>query len=147
MTTNAAPLGQTMTAMITPMTPDGTVDYDGAAPLADYLAPGMRNDGPGGTGPPAAAPTTARAGHAPQDRGGQGRQGRPGRHLAGAGQDRLRLLLRNRHAEPAVALPRRGRFHQRGRPRGRRPATRDDRRVRRGRRAPGPAASLRSRAG
>ena len=30
MTTNAAPFGQMMTAMITPMNPDGTVDYDGA---------------------------------------------------------------------------------------------------------------------
>src|SRR5271157_4576783 len=30
MTTNAAPFGQMVTAMITPMTPDGTVDYDGA---------------------------------------------------------------------------------------------------------------------
>src|ERR1700732_4081056 len=41
----ASPFGQMMTAMITPMTPDGTVDYDGAARPADYRATDMRNDG------------------------------------------------------------------------------------------------------
>jgi 4-hydroxy-tetrahydrodipicolinate synthase len=34
-----------MTAMVTPMTPEGAVDYDGAARLADYLVTSMRNDG------------------------------------------------------------------------------------------------------
>ena len=45
MTTIQAPFGQMITAMITPMTPDGTVDFDGAARLADYLVTDMRNDG------------------------------------------------------------------------------------------------------
>jgi 4-hydroxy-tetrahydrodipicolinate synthase len=44
-TEGSAPFGQMVTAMITPMTPDGTVDYDGAARLADYLVTDMRNDG------------------------------------------------------------------------------------------------------
>jgi 4-hydroxy-tetrahydrodipicolinate synthase len=34
-----------LTAMITPMTPDGAVDYEGAARLATYLVDDMRNDG------------------------------------------------------------------------------------------------------
>ena len=34
MTTTSAPFGRLMTAMITPMTSDGAVDYDGAAKLA-----------------------------------------------------------------------------------------------------------------
>ena len=37
----APPFGQMLTAMITPMTPDGSVDYDGAARLADYLVTGF----------------------------------------------------------------------------------------------------------
>src|SRR5271156_1382894 len=45
MTTTQAPFGQMVTAMITPMTPDGTVDYDGAARLADYLITEMHNGG------------------------------------------------------------------------------------------------------
>ena len=43
--TPAAPFGRMLTAMITPMTADGAVDYDGAARLADYLVAEMRNDG------------------------------------------------------------------------------------------------------
>src|ERR1700724_689520 len=72
MTTNAAPysagpggrppqtppFGQMVTAMITPMTPDGTVDYDGTARLADYLVTDMRNDGLVGNGTPGEAPPT-----------------------------------------------------------------------------------------
>jgi 4-hydroxy-tetrahydrodipicolinate synthase len=61
MTTNAAPFGQMVTAMITPMTPDGTVDYDGAARLADYLVTGMRNDGLVVNGTTGEAPTTTDA--------------------------------------------------------------------------------------
>jgi len=38
MTMNPAPFGQMVTAMITPMTSDGTVDYDGAARLAQECA-------------------------------------------------------------------------------------------------------------
>src|SRR5256884_6912048 len=52
------PFGQMMTAMITPMTPDGTVDYDGAARLADYLVTDMRNDGLVVNGTTGEAPTT-----------------------------------------------------------------------------------------
>jgi 4-hydroxy-tetrahydrodipicolinate synthase len=40
-----APFGRMLTAMITPMTPDGAVDYEGAARLATYLVDDMRNDG------------------------------------------------------------------------------------------------------
>ena len=45
MTTTSAPFGRLMTAMITPMTSDGAVDYDGAARLAAYLVDDMRNEG------------------------------------------------------------------------------------------------------
>src|ERR1700731_1156660 len=58
MTTNAAPFGQMLTAMITPMTSDGAVDYDGAARLAEYLVTDMRNDGLVINGTPGEAPTT-----------------------------------------------------------------------------------------
>ncbi len=47
-----------ITAMITPMTPDGAVDYDGAARLADYLVTAMRNDGLVINGTTGEAPTT-----------------------------------------------------------------------------------------
>ena len=40
-----APFGRMLTAMITPMTAEGAVDYDGAARLASYLVDDMRNDG------------------------------------------------------------------------------------------------------
>ena len=42
---SSAPFGQMITAMVTPMTPAGAVDFDGAARLADYLVTDMRNDG------------------------------------------------------------------------------------------------------
>src|SRR6201995_1875757 len=58
MTTNPAPFGSMVTAMITPMTSDGTVDYDGAARLADYLVTDMRNDGLVVNGTTGEAPTT-----------------------------------------------------------------------------------------
>src|ERR1700683_4007856 len=58
MTTSSAPFGQMITAMITPMTPDGAVDYDGAARLADYLVTAMRNDGLVINGTTGEAPTT-----------------------------------------------------------------------------------------
>src|ERR1700722_7359146 len=57
-TTTAAPFGRLMTAMITPMTPDGTVDYDGAARLAAYLVDDMRNEGLVVNGTTGEAPTT-----------------------------------------------------------------------------------------
>ena len=59
MTTNSAPFGSMVTAMITPMTSDGTVDYDGAARLADYLVADMRNDGLVVNGTTGEAPTTS----------------------------------------------------------------------------------------
>src|ERR1022692_4538338 len=61
MTTIQAPFGPMITAMITPMHPDGTVDYDGAARLADYLITGMRNDGLVLNGTTGEAPTTTDA--------------------------------------------------------------------------------------
>jgi 4-hydroxy-tetrahydrodipicolinate synthase len=57
-TTTAAPFGRLMTAMITPMTLDGTVDYDGAATLAAYLVTDMRNTGLVVNGTTGEAPTT-----------------------------------------------------------------------------------------
>lgn len=50
-----------VTAMITPMTPDGAVDFDGAARLADYLVTDMRNDGLVINGTTGEAPTTTAA--------------------------------------------------------------------------------------
>lgn len=56
--TTMAPLGRLMTAMITPMTSDGAVDYDGAARLAAYLVDDMRNEGLVVSGTTGEAPTT-----------------------------------------------------------------------------------------
>jgi 4-hydroxy-tetrahydrodipicolinate synthase len=53
-----APFGRTMTAMITPMTSDGSVDYEGAARLASYLVDDMRNEGLVVNGTTGEAPTT-----------------------------------------------------------------------------------------
>ena len=205
----AAPFGRMLTAMITPMTADGGVDYDGAARLATYLVNEMRNDGlvisgttgeaptttdaekerllravieavgdraaivagvgtndtahtcelarqaeragasglllvtpyynkppqsglvahftraadatglpvilydiPGRTGDPHRHRDPAPAGRAPADRGRQGRQGRSRRGLAGHGGYRPGLLLRRRHAEPALAVGRGGRLRR-----------------------------------
>jgi 4-hydroxy-tetrahydrodipicolinate synthase len=47
--------------MITPMTGDGAVDYDGAARLADYLVTDMRNDGLVVSGTTGESPTTTDA--------------------------------------------------------------------------------------
>jgi 4-hydroxy-tetrahydrodipicolinate synthase len=58
MTTTTAPFGRLMTAMVTPMTPDGAVDYDGAAALAAYLVGDMRNEGLVVNGTTGEAPTT-----------------------------------------------------------------------------------------
>jgi 4-hydroxy-tetrahydrodipicolinate synthase len=58
MTMSSAPFGQMITAMVTPMTPEGAVDYDGAARLADYLVTDMRNDGLVINGTTGEAPTT-----------------------------------------------------------------------------------------
>jgi len=61
MTMSNAPFGQMITAMVTPMTPEGAVDYDGAARLADYLVTAMRNDGLVINGTTGEAPTTTDA--------------------------------------------------------------------------------------
>jgi 4-hydroxy-tetrahydrodipicolinate synthase len=58
MSTTTAPFGRMMTAMITPMAPDGAVDYDGAARLAAYLVDDMRNEGLVVNGTTGEAPTT-----------------------------------------------------------------------------------------
>jgi 4-hydroxy-tetrahydrodipicolinate synthase len=47
--------------MITPMTGDGAVDYDGAARLAEYLVTDMRNDGLVISGTTGESPTTSDA--------------------------------------------------------------------------------------
>ena len=60
-TTTAAPFGRLMTAMITPMTRDGAVDYDGTAALAAYLVDDMRNEGLVVNGTTGEAPTTTDA--------------------------------------------------------------------------------------
>jgi 4-hydroxy-tetrahydrodipicolinate synthase len=57
----AAPFGRMLTAMITPMTSDGAVDYDGAARLAQYLVSEMRNDGLVISGTTGESPTTSDA--------------------------------------------------------------------------------------
>jgi 4-hydroxy-tetrahydrodipicolinate synthase len=57
----AAPFGRMLTAMITPMTEDGAVDYDGAARLAEYLVSEMRNDGLVISGTTGESPTTSDA--------------------------------------------------------------------------------------
>jgi 4-hydroxy-tetrahydrodipicolinate synthase len=61
MTTTSAPFGPMVTAMITPMTPEGAVDYDGAARLAEYLVTDMRNDALVLNGTTGEAPTTTDA--------------------------------------------------------------------------------------
>ncbi|HUJ05025.1 MAG TPA: 4-hydroxy-tetrahydrodipicolinate synthase [Streptosporangiaceae bacterium] len=57
----AAPFGRLLTAMVTPMTADGAVDYAGAARLADYLVTSMRNDGLVISGTTGESPTTSDA--------------------------------------------------------------------------------------
>jgi len=50
-----------LTAMVTPMTADGAVDYAGAASLAEYLVTDMRNDGLVISGTTGESPTTSDA--------------------------------------------------------------------------------------
>jgi 4-hydroxy-tetrahydrodipicolinate synthase len=56
--TTTAPFGRAMTAMITPMATDGSVDLDGAARLATYLVDEMRNEGLVVNGTTGEGPTT-----------------------------------------------------------------------------------------
>ncbi|WP_106581188.1 4-hydroxy-tetrahydrodipicolinate synthase [Murinocardiopsis flavida] len=57
-TTPHAPFGRMLTAMVTPMHADGSVDYDGAARLATYLVEEQRNDGLIISGTTGESPTT-----------------------------------------------------------------------------------------
>jgi 4-hydroxy-tetrahydrodipicolinate synthase len=50
-----------LTAMVTPMTSEGAVDYDGAARLAEFLVTEMRNDGLVISGTTGESPTTSDA--------------------------------------------------------------------------------------
>jgi 4-hydroxy-tetrahydrodipicolinate synthase len=58
MTNTTAPFGRLLTAMITPMTSDGVVDYDGAGRLATHLVDDMRCEGLVISGTTGEAPTT-----------------------------------------------------------------------------------------
>ncbi len=59
--TQAPPFGRMLTAMVTPMTADGSLDCDGAARLAAYLVDDMRNDGLVISGTTGESPTTTDA--------------------------------------------------------------------------------------
>jgi 4-hydroxy-tetrahydrodipicolinate synthase len=59
--TQDPPFGRMLTAMVTPMTADGSLDYDGAARLAAYLVDEMRNDGLVLSGTTGESPTTTDA--------------------------------------------------------------------------------------
>src|SRR5258708_28791101 len=59
--TPAAPFGRLLTAMVAPMTSDRSVDYAGAARLADYLVTQMRNEGLVMSGSTGESPTTSDA--------------------------------------------------------------------------------------
>lgn len=54
-----APFGRMLTAMVTPMTRDGAVDYEGAGRLAEHLVTSMRNDGLVISGTTGESPTTS----------------------------------------------------------------------------------------
>ncbi|GAB3671294.1 4-hydroxy-tetrahydrodipicolinate synthase [Actinocorallia lasiicapitis] len=53
-----APFGRMLTAMVTPMTAEGTVDFDAAAALATYLVEEQRHDGLVINGTTGESPTT-----------------------------------------------------------------------------------------
>ncbi len=55
------PFGRVLTAMVTPMTPRGEVDYDGAGALAEHLVDQGGNDGLVVSGTTGEAPTTTDA--------------------------------------------------------------------------------------
>ena len=55
------PFGRLLTAMVTPMRPDGSLDLDGAARLATYLVDEQSNDGLVINGTTGEAPTTSDA--------------------------------------------------------------------------------------
>ncbi|KAB8183441.1 4-hydroxy-tetrahydrodipicolinate synthase [Microbispora catharanthi] len=57
--TSDAPFGRTLTAMVTPFTSDGAVDYEGVQRLAAYLVDEQRNDGLVVSGTTGESPTTS----------------------------------------------------------------------------------------
>lgn len=57
--TTDAPFGRMLTAMVTPFTPDGAVDYDAVRRLATYLVDEQRNDGLIVSGTTGESPTTS----------------------------------------------------------------------------------------
>jgi 4-hydroxy-tetrahydrodipicolinate synthase len=57
--TSDAPFGRMLTAMVTPFTPDGAVDYDAVRRLATYLVDEQRNDGLIVSGTTGESPTTS----------------------------------------------------------------------------------------
>ncbi|WP_219467227.1 4-hydroxy-tetrahydrodipicolinate synthase [Nonomuraea rhizosphaerae] len=57
--TTDAPFGRMLTAMVTPFTPDGAVDYDAVRRLAMYLVDEQRNDGLIVSGTTGESPTTS----------------------------------------------------------------------------------------
>ncbi|TQS29901.1 4-hydroxy-tetrahydrodipicolinate synthase [Microbispora sp. KK1-11] len=57
--TSDAPFGRTLTAMVTPFTSDGAVDYEGVQRLAAYLVDEQRNDGLVVGGTTGESPTTS----------------------------------------------------------------------------------------
>ncbi|MFI7032577.1 4-hydroxy-tetrahydrodipicolinate synthase [Microbispora rosea] len=57
--TSDAPFGRTLTAMVTPFTSDGAVDYEGVQRLAAYLVDEQRNDGLIVSGTTGESPTTS----------------------------------------------------------------------------------------
>ncbi|SDR00578.1 4-hydroxy-tetrahydrodipicolinate synthase [Thermostaphylospora chromogena] len=57
--TSDAPFGRMLTAMVTPFTADGEVDYDGVRRLAAYLVDEQRNDGLVVSGTTGESPTTS----------------------------------------------------------------------------------------
>ncbi|MEV4066903.1 4-hydroxy-tetrahydrodipicolinate synthase [Nonomuraea dietziae] len=59
--TSEAPFGRMLTAMVTPFTDDGAVDYDNARRLAAYLVDEQRNDGLIVSGTTGESPTTSDA--------------------------------------------------------------------------------------
>lgn len=59
--TPAPPFGRMLTAMVTPFTDEGKVDYDGAAALATYLVDELGNDGLVISGTTGESPTTTDA--------------------------------------------------------------------------------------
>ena len=106
--TSDAPFGRMLTAMVTPFTSDGAVDYEAVRRLATYLVDEQRNDGLIVSGTTGESPTTSddekerilravveavgdradgrgRSGHQrhpPQRRAGQGRRARRGPRAA-----------------------------------------------------------------